>query len=150
MQSIQSKATVQSRSSLGAAFKELKDQIKRATAQYEAISAIETIQMMLWWWWYDVDTKIVSEMWLWEKPLRRCRSRMWPDRRISHTVGTTVKCMVVVAVSNCYHAYALVAHSIFVAIDPGRRVKQSQTGANISGLLGSQSCRGTAVIPLVS
>ena len=40
MQSIQSKATVQSRSSLGAAFKELKDQIKRATAQYEAISAI--------------------------------------------------------------------------------------------------------------
>ena len=58
--------------------------------------------------------------------------------------------MVVVTVSNCYHAYALVAHSIFVAIDPGRRVKQSQTESNISGLLGSQSCRGTAVIPLVS
>ena len=40
MQSIQSKATVQSRSSLGSAFKELKDQIKRATLPYESISAI--------------------------------------------------------------------------------------------------------------
>ena len=40
MQSNQTKATVQARSSLGAAFKELKDQIKRATAQYETISAI--------------------------------------------------------------------------------------------------------------
>ena len=51
MQSNQAKATVQSKSSLGAAFKELKDQIKRATAQYETISAIAIISIHA----YDVE-----------------------------------------------------------------------------------------------